>query len=69
MPKPGETYGECKLGGFQWAKVTGLVGGNVAVADRVVDAPREKQFYWAPVSVFWSRFLISRQELTLQGNL
>jgi hypothetical protein len=48
-PKPGETYGECKLGGFQWAKVTGLVGGSMAIAGRVEEASREKQFYWAPV--------------------
>jgi hypothetical protein len=48
-PKAGETYGECKLGGFQWAKVTGLVGGTMAMASRVENAPREKQFYWAPV--------------------
>jgi hypothetical protein len=46
----GETYGECKLGGFQWAKVTGAVGGRVASAPRVIGASREKQFYWAPVS-------------------
>jgi hypothetical protein len=48
-PKPGETYGECKLGGFQWAKVTGLAGGSMAIAGRVEEASREKQFYWAPV--------------------
>jgi hypothetical protein len=48
-PRAGETYGECKLGGFQWTKVTGLVGGATAVASRVDGAPREKQFYWAPV--------------------
>lgn len=48
-PKAGETYGECKLGGFQWAKVTGLVGGTMAITTRVEDAPREKQWYWAPV--------------------
>lgn len=49
-PRPNETYGECKLGGFQWAKITGLVGGGIAIATRVDDASREKQLYWAPVS-------------------
>jgi hypothetical protein len=51
-PEGSETYGECKLGGFQWAKVCGSVGGAVAAAQRVEDASREKQFYWAPVSPF-----------------
>ena len=37
-----ETYGDCKLGGFQWAKVCGNVGADVAVA------PREKQLFWPP---------------------
>ena len=44
-----ETYGECKLGGFQWAKVTGVPGGTVAVAERIEGASVEKQYYWAPV--------------------
>ncbi|KAK0112571.1 hypothetical protein ONS96_001806 [Cadophora gregata f. sp. sojae] len=39
-----ETYGECKLGGFQWAKVTGAV----AIAQRVENAPREKQYFFPP---------------------
>jgi serine/threonine protein kinase len=43
-----ETYGECKLGGFQWAKVTGLVGAAVAVAARVENASRIKTMFWAP---------------------
>ncbi|TVY75914.1 Serine/threonine-protein kinase ATG1, partial [Lachnellula suecica] len=44
----GEHYGECKLGGFQWAKVCGSVGARVAMAQRVEDAPTFKQYYWAP---------------------
>lgn len=48
-PKGGETYGGCKLGGFQWAKVCGSVGGVVAMAPRVEEASIEKQYYWAPV--------------------
>ncbi|KAG0646016.1 Serine threonine-kinase ATG1 [Hyphodiscus hymeniophilus] len=43
-----ETYGECKLGGFHWAKVTGTVESRVAVASRVEDASREKTLFWAP---------------------
>jgi len=46
----GEHYGECKLGGFQWAKVCGSVGARVAMSQRVEDAPVFKQWYWAPVS-------------------
>lgn len=49
-PRGGETYGECKLGGFQWAKVCGSVGGVVAMAPRVEEASIEKQYYWAPVN-------------------
>jgi len=49
-PTKGETYGECKLGGFQWAKVTGSPGGAVANAERVDDASDMKKLYWAPVS-------------------
>ncbi|TVY19165.1 Serine/threonine-protein kinase ATG1 [Lachnellula arida] len=44
----GEFYGECKLGGFQWAKVCGSVGARVAMGQRVEDAPVFKQWYWAP---------------------
>ncbi len=47
--REGESFGECKLGGFQWARVCGSVGGRVAVVDRVEDADFEKQLYWAPV--------------------
>lgn len=47
----GETYGACKLGGFQWAKVTGMVGGRMALAQRKDDAHRRKQYYWSPVSL------------------
>ncbi|KAE8453271.1 hypothetical protein EG329_011338 [Mollisiaceae sp. DMI_Dod_QoI] len=47
-PMQGETYGECKLGGFQWARVTGMIGGRMALAARMEDAPRRKQYYWAP---------------------
>ncbi len=50
-PKGNETYGECKLGGFQWAKVCGSVGGVVASTQRKEDASREKMFYWPPVSL------------------
>lgn len=50
----GEFYGECKLGGFQWAKVCGSVGARVASASRVEDAPIFKQWYWAPVSLLSS---------------
>jgi serine/threonine protein kinase len=50
-PRADETYGECKLGGFQWAKVTGVVGGRIAITNPVENAPREKQFYWAPVCI------------------
>lgn len=49
-PKKDETYGECKLGGFQWAKVTGCPEGKIAIAPRFADASPEKQYYWAPVS-------------------
>jgi serine/threonine protein kinase len=43
-----ETYGECKLGGFQWAKVCGNVGAQAAIDSRVEDASREKMMFWAP---------------------
>jgi hypothetical protein len=49
-PKKDETYGECKLGGFQWAKVTGSPEGRIAIAPRFEVASHEKQYYWAPVS-------------------
>ena len=49
-PKGPEFYGSCKLGGFQWAKVTGVPGGKIATAPRAEDASRIKQYYWAPVS-------------------
>lgn len=48
-PEGGETYGECKLGGFQWARVIGTVGGEVAVASRVEGAQMVKKWFWAPV--------------------
>lgn len=32
-PTKGDTYGECKLGGFQWAKVTGTSRNQVAFAE------------------------------------
>jgi hypothetical protein len=52
-PRGGETYGECKLGGFQWARVTQGGGASAgATCERVEDAPREKQLFWAPVSFF-----------------
>ena len=50
-----ETYGVCKLGGFQWAKVWGSVGAKVAIAPRMETASREKQFFWAPVNFFSHR--------------
>jgi hypothetical protein len=40
-----ETYGVCKLGGFQWAKVTGNVGAKVDIAPRMEGAGRDKQFF------------------------
>lgn len=43
QPKKDETYGECKLGGFQWAKVTGYPEGKVAMAPRFEKASVEKQ--------------------------
>ncbi|KAL5328653.1 hypothetical protein ACEPPN_002155 [Leptodophora sp. 'Broadleaf-Isolate-01'] len=43
-----ETYGECKLGGFQWAKVTGAVAGNLAIEQRVENAPLAKQYFFPP---------------------
>lgn len=49
-PVGDESYGECKLGGFQWARVTGTVGATLAVAQRVDHAPLEKQYFFAPVS-------------------
>jgi serine/threonine protein kinase len=49
-PKGHETYGQCKLGGFAWAKVTGSSGATVAAATRYEGASREKQFFWPPVS-------------------
>jgi hypothetical protein len=54
-PKGNETYGECEIGGFQWAKVCASVGGLVASTQRVEEASRERMFYWPPVS-FTSRF-------------
>jgi len=48
-PKGEEHYGECKLGGFQWAKVTGFPGAKIAMANRVEGASVERQYYWAPV--------------------
>lgn len=51
QPKAGATYGECKLGGFQWAKVCGSVGDEmVSSTERKEEASREKMLYWAPVS-------------------
>lgn len=48
--KKGYHYGECKLGGFHWAKVCGTPGGRLAVAERVPNTPIHKQHYWPPVS-------------------
>ncbi|KAL2075988.1 hypothetical protein VTL71DRAFT_931 [Oculimacula yallundae] len=47
-PVGGETYGECKLGGFQWAKVTGAVAGGDAIEQRVENAPLAKQYFFPP---------------------
>ncbi|KAJ5051735.1 uncharacterized protein L3040_001507 [Drepanopeziza brunnea f. sp. 'multigermtubi'] len=47
-PVGDESYGECKLGGFQWAKVTGTVGATVAFTPRIENAPLEKQYFFAP---------------------
>jgi len=49
-PKGEEYYGPCKLGGFQYARVTGSAGGQIASAAIIEDAPLIKQYYWAPVS-------------------
>jgi hypothetical protein len=57
-PRADETYGECKLGGFQWAKVTGVVGGRIAITNPMENAPREKQFYWAPVCICFLHLVI-----------
>ena len=61
-----ETYGECKLGGFQWAKVCGSVGAKVAIAPRMETASREKQFFWAPVN-FFSHHLFPMPSLFLSS--
>lgn len=47
-PRGEETYGECKLGGFQWARVVGTFGGEVAMANRVEGAQMVKRWFWAP---------------------
>lgn len=44
----GVAYGECKLGGFHWAKVTGCPGAQAAMCAPKEDASVEKQYYWAP---------------------
>ena len=59
-PVKGETYGECKLGGMQWAKVTGAPMGMIAMAERFEEASVEKQLYWAPVS--FSFYKVKRRE-------
>ena len=59
-PKGEETYGECKLGGFQWAKVTGDPGGKGAFTHRREDAPIGKQHFWAPVSIPFHQKLYSK---------
>jgi len=45
----GVTYGECKLGGFGKANVTGFPGADSALTSKILDASLERQFYWAPV--------------------
>ncbi|CAL3972131.1 hypothetical protein PZA11_005323 [Diplocarpon coronariae] len=47
-PVADESFGECKLGGFQWARVTGTVGATMALAERVDKAPLEKQYFFSP---------------------
>ncbi|KAH8601089.1 kinase-like domain-containing protein [Bisporella sp. PMI_857] len=47
-PVKAEDYGECKLGGFAWAKVTGAPGAELAIEQPFDKASVEKQFYWAP---------------------
>ncbi|KAG9239156.1 kinase-like domain-containing protein [Amylocarpus encephaloides] len=44
----GETFGECKLGGFQWAKVTGTGFGEKAETEEVETAGDGKRLYWPP---------------------
>jgi hypothetical protein len=56
-PKGDETYGECKIGGFQWAKVCASVGGIVALTQRVEEASREKKFYWPAVCLISCCFI------------
>jgi hypothetical protein len=48
-PRQGEMYGECKLGGFQWAKVTGSIGGLMAKAHHRENPPRAKTYFFPPV--------------------
>jgi hypothetical protein len=50
-PKGDETYGECKLGGFSYAKVCGSPGAGSANAKRVDEMPLNKQYFWAPVCI------------------
>jgi serine/threonine protein kinase len=53
-PRADEHYGECKLGGFQWAKVTGNPESKTAIVPRKEEASIAKQYYWAPVCLFSS---------------
>ncbi|PBP24989.1 putative protein kinase [Diplocarpon rosae] len=48
QPVADESFGECKLGGFQWARVAGTVGATVALAQRIENAPLEKQYFLSP---------------------
>lgn len=66
--KKGYHYGECKLGGFHWAKVCGTPGGRLAVSERHSDTPEHKQHYWPPVS--HDQFLHMNSQLTSSpGNI
>jgi hypothetical protein len=55
--RKGLTYGECKLGGFQTARVT---GNRMAIAESMGNEPVFKQYYHAPVSILWISHTIPR---------
>jgi serine/threonine protein kinase len=62
-PRGGETYGECKLGGFGKARVCGSLHAQVALAEKDPNTPLIKQYFWAPVNLscllpLWNSLLI-----------
>jgi hypothetical protein len=48
-PVGDEHYGVCKLGGFQYARVSGVVKGIEAPAGRCEEMEGRKKYFWAPV--------------------